>query len=85
MVGRRNVGRILGALVAVMVVATACSSVEDDLRADLRESGISDDAIDCVFDAFDAAGVDLNDLSGSTVTNPAAEAAMGAVPGAALR
>ena len=73
---RRGVPRLITVLVAIIALATACSSVEDDLRADLRNSGLSNDAVDCVFDAFDRAGVDLDDLSGTTQVSPAAEAAM---------
>lgn len=76
--------RPVALLVAVVVIAAACSSPKNDLRAEMREDGLSDESIDCLFDAFEDAGVDLNDLDdfddlddGSEIS-PEAGLAMGA-------
>ena len=50
-------------LVAGLLVA-ACSSPEDDLRNELVAEGLSESSADCIIDALEDAGVDLDSIDG---------------------
>ena len=68
--GTEHGTRFAAAVAVLVLVVAACSSPKDDLRAELREDGLDDDAIDCIFDAFDDAGIDLDDLGDAAELTP---------------
>lgn len=57
---------VRAAVVAMCIVllATACSSPEDDLRAELVAGGMSETSADCIIKSFEDADIDLDDLEG---------------------
>lgn len=50
-------------------VLGACASREDVIRADLQDSGLSAESVDCVMDAFEGAGIDVERLQLSATDN----------------
>jgi hypothetical protein len=62
--------------IGIAVLATACSSPEDDVRADLLAEGLSETSVDCVISSFEDAGVDLDNLDDTSDLPPGAEFAM---------
>ncbi len=59
--------------IGIAVLATACSTPEDDLRADLLSEGLSEKSVDCVISSFEDAGVDLDNLDDASDLPPGAE------------
>ena len=50
--------------IGIALLATACSSPEDDLRADLLAEGMSETSADCIITSFEDAGIDLDAVEG---------------------
>ncbi|MDW3180032.1 MAG: hypothetical protein R8J94_21840 [Acidimicrobiia bacterium] len=53
-----------GLAIAIALLATGCSSPEDDLRSDLLAEGMSETSADCIITSFEDAGIDLDDVEG---------------------
>lgn len=68
--------RFAALTICVTLLATACSSPEDDLRAEMLADGLSESSVDCVMSAFEDAGVDLDNLDDNDDLPPGAEIAM---------
>lgn len=61
MTSLRSVRAIVLAI-GIALLATACSSPENDLRAEMLAEGMSESSVDCIINAFEEAGIDLDDL-----------------------
>ena len=69
--------RFHGALVALILVLTACGSAEDSFRDQLADVGFSDETADCLIEELEKRGLSVED-----VTDEATEDGM--PPGAAF-
>ena len=68
--------RPLASLLVAALLVTACSSAEDDLRAELLAEGLSESSVDCIITSFEEAGIDLDDIDDKVEPPPGAEVAM---------
>ena len=55
-------------MVVIGLLATSCGDRESELRAELRDDGMSAESADCVVDGLVEAGVDLDELD--STSNP---------------
>lgn len=62
--------------VVVCLLASACSSPEDQVRADMLAEGMSEESVDCIIDSFAEAGIDLEDSVPTSAIPTEAQAAM---------
>lgn len=67
--------RIHGAVVALILVLTACGSTESNFRDDLDELGFSGETADCLIEELETRGLTVDDISDDAIAD-------GAPPGA---